>query len=131
MIEYGFRVFGFGTLARVQGSSVYRSIIPALLSVTILLIYTYCFQHPSGGFTQHPYVYQVLVAAVTFLITFRTNFAYGRVSFYFLSQISNPIVSLHDIMSIVLGCYDGSASDVVKMARYLHRNGRLSLSDKI
>mmetsp|Transcript_14379 Transcript_14379/g.21221 ORF Transcript_14379/g.21221 Transcript_14379/m.21221 type:complete len:487 (+) Transcript_14379:113-1573(+) len=78
MIEYGFRVFGFGALGRVQGSAVYRSIIPALLSVTILLVFTYGFDHTSEDFTQHPYVYQVLVAAVTFLITFRTNFAYGR-----------------------------------------------------
>ena len=85
MIEYGYNVFGIAALGRVQGSALYRGILPALFSVLILLVFVYGFNHTIQenekiSFTQHVYVFQVLVVAVTYSITFRTNFAYGRVS---------------------------------------------------
>lgn len=85
MIEYADEVFGLGSLARVHGSAVSRGVIPALLSTSLLVIAVQVFGIPieengDRRVTEHPYVFQVLISAITFLITYRANFAYQRVS---------------------------------------------------
>lgn len=85
MIEYADEVFGLGSLTRVHGSAVARAVIPALVSTLLLVVAVQVFGIPieengERRVTEHPYVFQVLIAAITFLITYRANFAYQRVS---------------------------------------------------
>lgn len=85
MILYQHSSFGFKSLTRVQGSAVCKAILPALLSTVILIVAVYGFDLPikDNGLTRvtrHPYAIQAVIAFFTFLITFRANFAYHRVS---------------------------------------------------
>lgn len=83
MIVYHLELFGFHLLPRAHGSAVYRAILPAAISTSILLIGVYGFDTPTGeGVTivANPYAIGVFIAFFTYLVTFRANFAYGRVS---------------------------------------------------
>lgn len=101
MIVYENGFLGLLVLSRIHGSSVYKVIIPALLSTLIFFGYHYfpfvlnSYQRKrrpniDGDDTihedipevikiiQHPYTIGAFIAFYTFLLTFRLNFAYGR-----------------------------------------------------
>ena len=80
MITYNRSAFGWRLIFRVHGSAVYRSILPALVSV----VFYFLFENVYGtGFdesqdTTHPYVVGTLIASTTFLLVFKLNHSYGR-----------------------------------------------------
>jgi hypothetical protein len=83
MIVYHQELFGFHLLTRAHGSAVYKAGLPAAISTSILLIGYYGFDQPTGDdvtIIQHSYAIGVFIAFFTYLVTFRANFAYGRVS---------------------------------------------------
>ncbi len=72
----------FRSLFRVHGSALHRAIIPSLLSTAILLTLEYYSYEPTPDdidrwFT-HPYPIACLMAAFTFLLTFKCSFSYNR-----------------------------------------------------
>ena len=86
MITYDKSAFGLNLLLRVHGSAAYRSIVPGLASVVVLLLIRYI-RNEDGSFTglhrddnelQHPYAVGILVSSSTFLIVFRANQGYNR-----------------------------------------------------
>lgn len=97
MIVYENGFLGLGSLSRIHGSSVYKVIIPALVSTLLLIGYHYfpfvlnSYNNNNDDSTdnnnnndnniqiiENPYTIGVLIAFYTFLLTFRLNFAYGR-----------------------------------------------------
>jgi len=84
MIPYQGDLFGFGILTRVHGSAVYKAVLPSCISTLFYLLMYYLF--PDGEELDtvedraltHAYAIGVLVAAFTFLLTFRANFGYNR-----------------------------------------------------
>lgn len=84
MIEYRREMFGIRSLARFHGSAVAKAQVPALFSTFILVLAVWFLdvrvaENDTVRIIQHPYVIQILVVFVTFILTFRANFAYGRV----------------------------------------------------
>jgi len=83
MIVYHLELFGVHLLHRAHGSAVYRAILPSAISTSVLLIGVYGFDTPPGegvNIVTNPYAIGVFIAFFTYLVTFRANFAYGRVS---------------------------------------------------
>jgi len=83
MIVYHLELFGFHLLPRAHGSAVYKAVLPASVSTAILLIGAYGSGTPPGedvNVISNPYAIGVFIAFFTYLVTFRANFAYGRVS---------------------------------------------------
>lgn len=94
MIEYFRGPYGTNLLLRWHGSALAKAFIPGLLSscLYLLLRYTLHFDlrdsegddnndmppSPSAEYLNHPYAIGVLVASVSFLITFRANYGYQR-----------------------------------------------------
>jgi predicted membrane chloride channel (bestrophin family) len=88
MIEYSSGSFGFQLLSlRLDGSAVFKSIAPSILSsiVYVVLYINYDNVHFNNDNTYnnepiliHPYPMGALIAALTFLLTFRANFSYNR-----------------------------------------------------
>lgn len=86
MIEYRRELFGLRSLWHFHGSAVAKAQVPAIFSTIILIIAIYGFnvdiqENDTIRIIQHPYVIQALVVFVTFMITFRANFAYARVRY--------------------------------------------------
>ena len=88
MIEYRREqeLFGLRSLWRFHGSAVAKAQVPAMFSTIILIIAIYGFnvdvqENDTIRTIQHPFVIQALVVFVTFMITFRANFAYARVRY--------------------------------------------------
>jgi predicted membrane chloride channel (bestrophin family) len=85
MIEYGRELFGLRSLGRFHGSAVVKAQVPSLFSTIVLISSAYLFdiqiqENDAKRLIQHPYVIQLLTVFVTFILAFRANFAYGRVS---------------------------------------------------
>lgn len=84
MITYRRELFGLRTLGRFHGSAVAKAQVPALFSTLILILAVYFLdvgvgENDTVRIIIHPYVINVLVVFVTFILTFRANFAYARV----------------------------------------------------
>lgn len=89
MIIYHLELFGFHLLTRAHGSAVYKAVLPSAISTSILLIGYYGFDQPTGEdvmIVKHSYAIGVFIAFFTYLVTFRANFAYGRVSEHVVSE---------------------------------------------
>lgn len=85
MIIYHQELFGVHLLPRAHGSAVYRAILPSAISTSLLLIGFYTVDltpGEGGGIIENPYAVGVFIAFFTYVVTFRANFSYGRVSGY-------------------------------------------------
>lgn len=81
MIEYYKDVFGTRQLLRVHGSAAYKAVLPALFSAIVYTLwYAFGSRKRQDEATDHPYAYTALVTSVTFIIVFRANYGYQRVS---------------------------------------------------
>jgi hypothetical protein len=91
MIEYEGSFFGLGLILRLHGSAAARAVVPAAGSSFFLWIIFHFVLVEKRGFTNineneffrvgaHPYVIGALVGFFGFLLTFRANFSYNRVS---------------------------------------------------
>ena len=82
MLQYDKSAFGINTLFRIQGSAVYRACFTGLFSVVIFsLVRSYWDRTDDDNHNdelRHPYAVGILVAALTFLLVFRCQAAYGR-----------------------------------------------------
>lgn len=79
MISYVNSTFGIRILARVHGSALYNSVLPALISCAIYLLVVSANESTYlQGLFIHPYPMQALVTAFTFLLVFRANYSYAR-----------------------------------------------------
>ena len=80
MIQYFRKPFGLNLLFRLNGSAVYRAMIPGMFSVAFLILIHYLWKEEELEHDElrHPYAVGVLVATVTFLLVFRTQQAYAR-----------------------------------------------------
>jgi hypothetical protein len=90
MIVYHHELFGFHLLPRAHGSAVYRAMLPSSISTCVLLIGAYGSGVPPGqsSIISNPYAVGAFVAFFTYLVTFRANFAYKRVSESNLNEAS-------------------------------------------
>lgn len=67
------------TLGRVHGSAVYKTVLPATFSTSMLLVYfTYLPEGKERKVVQHPYAVGAFIAFFSFLLTFRLNYGYQR-----------------------------------------------------
>jgi hypothetical protein len=156
MIEYRRELFGLRSLWRFHGSAVAKAQVPAIFSTIILIIAIYGFnvdiqENDTIRIIQHPYVIQALVVFVTFMITFRANFAYARVRydmydlcvFKLCLRVScSPVLLFWNsnclfltfllpsffCTSQVLGGSNRIASHVFQVVRFMCQPCRLSLS---
>lgn len=84
MIQYPYGAFGFQILCRLRGSAVFKSLLPALISSCVYVaLYHVLDLHEEKefgevGIMDHPYPMGALIAAFTYLLSFRANFAYNR-----------------------------------------------------
>ena len=82
MIDYGHGIQIYETLFRVDGSALYKGVIPALLSTVILLILEFFAEEPTHELETrwfaHPYPIASMISAFTFLLTFKCSFSYNR-----------------------------------------------------
>jgi predicted membrane chloride channel (bestrophin family) len=78
MIKYSTDSFGYGLLFRIHGSAVFRSLPPSLLSTAIYFVLLYTTDLENNKILGHPYAMGALLAALTFLLSFRANFSYNR-----------------------------------------------------
>ena len=83
MITYHQGKFVFlRSLFRVHGSALHRAIVPSLLSTAVLLVLEYTSYYPAPDYDHrwftHPYPIACLLAAFTFLLTFKCSFSYNR-----------------------------------------------------
>jgi predicted membrane chloride channel (bestrophin family) len=78
MIPYSTDTFGYGLLFRIHGSAVFRSLPPSLLSTAMYFILLYTTDLENNRILGHPYAMGALLAALTFLLSFRANFSYNR-----------------------------------------------------
>jgi len=80
MIPYVNSSFGIPILARVHGSALFKSILPAFISTAIYISMTLSFDDIEfdDKIFIHPYPMQALVTAFTFLLVFRANYSYNR-----------------------------------------------------
>ena len=75
MIPYVNSTFGVQILARVHGSALYKSTLPALISTAIYFGIVFLTQSEDDEeLFIHPYPMQALVTAFTFLLVFRANY---------------------------------------------------------
>ena len=87
MIDYHGQIFGFSILVRMHGSAAARAVMPSILSVCIYFIILKYYDmtiedgtEDKWDFVDHPYVIGAVMACFTFLLVFRANFSYNRVS---------------------------------------------------
>lgn len=85
MIRYGGTFWGFGLIFRMHGSAVAKAIPVSFVSTIMYFMMYYIsgvsFANQSDWkVTAHPYPIGALVAAFTFLLVFRANYSYVRVS---------------------------------------------------
>ena len=82
MIVYGHGSKIYQTLFRIHGSALYKGTIPAVFSTTILLILKFFTEEPTHELEYrwfaHPYPIASMVAAFTFLLSFKCSFSYNR-----------------------------------------------------
>eukprot|EP00542_Grammatophora_oceanica_P022122 CAMPEP_0194033986 /NCGR_PEP_ID=MMETSP0009_2-20130614/6433_1 /TAXON_ID=210454 /ORGANISM="Grammatophora oceanica, Strain CCMP 410" /LENGTH=601 /DNA_ID=CAMNT_0038674721 /DNA_START=104 /DNA_END=1912 /DNA_ORIENTATION=- len=80
MIQYYKGAYSLNLLFKVQGSAVYRSFPPALVSVLLFLLIRLQWRNgdQDSDDLDHPYAVGVLVGSVSFLIIFRANHGYSR-----------------------------------------------------
>lgn len=84
MIQYHKSAFGLGLLFRINGSAIYRSFIPGVLSAVVVVLLR-LIVHADDTKTSviddsilHPYAVGALVASLTFLLVFRAQQGYAR-----------------------------------------------------
>jgi predicted membrane chloride channel (bestrophin family) len=95
MIIYERRSFGANLLLRFHGSAAAKAILPAAISTGILLIIKFGLElqlenNEDWRVQTHPYPFGVLIGVFTFLLTFRANFAYNRVSKELHNMLKSP-----------------------------------------
>lgn len=80
MIIYNESWFGLPLLSRFRGSAVIKALSPTALSTAVMLGIYYADGSDLDKWisVEHPYAIGVMMAAFTFLLTFRANFAYNR-----------------------------------------------------
>lgn len=84
MIQYAKKgFFGFNIIFRLHGSAAFKALTPALLSTGIYFIIYYAGDldiddNASWRWFDHPYPLGALMAAFTFLLTFKASFSYNR-----------------------------------------------------
>lgn len=80
MIKYNSGIFGFQLLFRFDGSAVFKSVLPAISSSIIYVVLHFIFDDEQYDvpIMFHPYPMGALIAALTFLLSFRANFSYNR-----------------------------------------------------
>mmetsp|Transcript_16833 Transcript_16833/g.31880 ORF Transcript_16833/g.31880 Transcript_16833/m.31880 type:complete len:680 (+) Transcript_16833:161-2200(+) len=82
MIVYGRGAQIYETLFRIHGSALYKGVLPGLISTSILLILVLTSSEPSYDLSNrwftHPYPISAMLAAFTFLLTFKCSFSYNR-----------------------------------------------------
>jgi predicted membrane chloride channel (bestrophin family) len=80
MITYNRSAFGWILIFHIHGSAVYRSILPAALSVALFFLFRNRYRNGSDGNADllHPNALGVLVTSATFVIVFRLNQGYNR-----------------------------------------------------
>jgi hypothetical protein len=77
MIRYEAGPFGLNILWRLHGSAVFKSCFPALIS-TVIYIVLFDMTKDDDPLFLHPYPIGALIAALTFLLSYRATFAYNR-----------------------------------------------------
>ena len=125
MITYKTSNFGFNLILRVHGSAVWKAFLPALFSTGVLPLYLYLAGwevekntiYNDNKFMDHPYVIGAFIAFFSFLLSFRLNYAYQRVSFnrcrpWLVHLITIPQVS--PLAFKVLGRHYSCTPHVVK-----------------
>ena len=147
MIAYKDSLFGFHLIFRVHGSAVWKASLPALLSTFILLVYELLSEfgienNYLNRITEHVYTITAYVSFFSFLLTFRLNFAYQRVSTLpstvqylilwcsLLMDTSNFLFLSYMVFvsKVVLGRCHCCTSHAFEMARYSNIIGCLPLS---
>lgn len=79
MKHYNNSCFGFGSILMVHGSAAYKTVIPALVSVLILLTFSWTgVDNGTRYFFQHPYAIGAMISFIGLMLTFRLNFCYAR-----------------------------------------------------
>ena len=68
-------------VSRFRGSAVAKALSPTVLSTAVMIgiYYGHGADIDVWDSVEHPYAIGVMMAAFTFLLTFRANFAYNRV----------------------------------------------------
>ena len=81
MIIYSESWFGLPTLVRLRGSAIIKALSLTVLSTVSMIAVYYGYGSDLSDYVtvEHPYAIGVMMAAFTFLLTFRANFAYNRV----------------------------------------------------
>lgn len=80
MIVYQSGIFGLQNLLRMQGSPVYKVIVPTACSTGFLLLVAHGPRidlHEERS-VQHPYSLAAFIGFFSFLLTFRLNYSYQR-----------------------------------------------------
>ena len=81
MIIYDKGAFGLNLFTRFRGSAVYKAVIPGVVSVLFFMLLQWLYSGSTDPEDlDHPYVVGVIITSVSFIIIFRTNNAYQRVS---------------------------------------------------
>ncbi|KAL7562995.1 hypothetical protein ACA910_018632 [Epithemia clementina (nom. ined.)] len=82
MIEYDGGSFGIKLLFRLHGSAVFKSLTPAAMSSAIFFAILYTTgmkeEQQEHRILEHPYAIGALIAALSFLLSFRADFSYNR-----------------------------------------------------
>lgn len=78
MIRYEAGPFGLNVLWRLHGSAVFKSVVPAFLSTIIYVVLFETTRDEDEPLFLHPYPIGALIAALTFLLSYRATFAYNR-----------------------------------------------------
>lgn len=80
MIPYGKNLSGFNLFFRINGSPIYRAVIPGLISLAFFhLIHQYIRRGSSSSkYIGQPNTLGVLISSISFLIIFRLNNSYQR-----------------------------------------------------
>jgi predicted membrane chloride channel (bestrophin family) len=78
MIQYEAGPFGLNVLWRLHGSAVFKSIVPAIISTIIYALLFETTGKEDEILFLHPYPIIALIAALTFLLSYRATFAYNR-----------------------------------------------------
>jgi len=89
MIQYYKSAYGLALLLRVSGSAVYRSCIPAMISVALTVVFRKircaydCLDEENEenkDHLDHPYAIGILISSLTFLLVFRVVRAAHRLA---------------------------------------------------
>lgn len=81
MIVYERGAGGFLDLFRIHGSAGYKALFPALFSTACLALFWVFWPQSPVLYDRviiHPYAVAALIGFISYLLTFRLNFAYGR-----------------------------------------------------